>query len=56
MISLVTQPKPVEELRGLVYSETPRPEADAHLPWYERPVVFGVIVLAVAAIVNLLFW
>ena len=56
VISLVTRPKPVEELRGLVYSETPRPESDKHLPWYERPVVFGIFVLALAAVANLLFW
>lgn len=56
LISLMTKPKPVEELRGLVYSETPRPESDSHLPWYERPVVFGVIVLALAALMNVLIW
>ncbi len=56
VISLVTRPKPVEELRGLVYSETPRPESDKHLPWYERPVVFGLFVLVLATVANLLFW
>ncbi len=55
-VSLVTKPRPVEELRGLVYSETPKPESDAHLPWYERPLVFGIFVLVLAVITNLLFW
>ena len=54
LISLVTTPKPVEELRGLVYSETPRPTTN--VPWHERPAVFGLIVLAIAFIVNLFFW
>src|SRR3712207_2738189 len=40
-VSLVTAPKPVRELAGLVYSETPKeqrtdPEA-ASLPWYRSP-------------------
>ena len=56
LISLITPPKPVEELRGLVYSETPRPASDRNLPWYERPVVFGAVVLIMAAILNLLLW
>ncbi len=56
LISLVTKPKPLEELKGLVYSETPRPDSDAHLPWFQRPAVFGIIVLVVAVIVNALLW
>ena len=56
LISLATTPKPVEELRGLVYSETPRPESDKHLVWYERPVILAVVVLIVVVVVNLLFW
>ena len=56
LISLVTRPKPLEELKGLVYSETPRPDSDAHLPWFQRPVVFGAIVILVMVIMNLLVW
>jgi SSS family solute:Na+ symporter len=56
LVSLVTTPKPVEELRGLVYSETPRQASDAHLPWHQRPLIFALIVLAVAIVVNLFFW
>jgi len=56
VVSLFTQAKPASELVGLVYSETPRPESDRHLPWYQRPVVFGIIVLALAFITNLFIW
>jgi SSS family solute:Na+ symporter len=56
LVSLVTKPKPAAELRGLVYSETPKPESDAHLPWYQRPLVLGLIVLGFAVIINLIFW
>ncbi|HYE65387.1 MAG TPA: sodium:solute symporter family protein, partial [Pyrinomonadaceae bacterium] len=45
IVSLLTRPRPDEELRGLVYSLTPRPE-DRQRVWYKRPVVLGVIVLA----------
>jgi SSS family solute:Na+ symporter len=56
LISLATRPRPAADLRGLVYSETPRPAPDPGLPWYERPATFGLIVLALAALLNVLFW
>jgi SSS family solute:Na+ symporter len=40
---------------GLVYSLTERPR-DQHLPWYERPAVLGVIVLACVGALNVVFW
>ena len=36
VVSLVTKPRPEEELRGLVYSLTERPK-EGHLSWYARP-------------------
>lgn len=56
LVSAFTRPKPEKELVGLVYSETPKPAPDPTLPWYERPVVLGIIVLILAIIVNLFFW
>jgi solute:Na+ symporter, SSS family len=53
-ISLVTQPKPVGELKGLVWGVTPIPR-EANVPWYKRPVLLGGIVLACCAILNWLF-
>ncbi|MBV8903309.1 MAG: Na+/galactose cotransporter, partial [Acidobacteriia bacterium] len=53
-ISLVTQPKPVEELKGLVWGVTPIPR-DKKVPWYEKPVLLGSVVLVACAILNYLF-
>jgi SSS family solute:Na+ symporter len=52
-ISLATkQLKTDAELKGLVYSLTPKPET-AHEPWYKQPVTLGILVL-IATII--LFW
>jgi solute:Na+ symporter, SSS family len=54
-VSLATrQNKTDAELRGLVYSLTPRPAAENE-PWYQKPAVLGVIVLAVTLGLNLIF-
>ncbi len=55
-ISLVTKSKKTdEELTGLVYSLTPK-IVDHHEAWYKRPAILGVIVLAGAVILNIIFW
>ena len=60
LVSLVTQPKPVEELRGLVWSETPdelrRPRRgkEDH-GWYRSPAVLGGGVIAATVILNFAF-
>ncbi len=57
LISLITRPRPVDELRGLVYSMTPRVGGDDYLlPWYARPKVLAVIVLTATLILNIVFW
>lgn len=58
-VSLVTQPKPVAELRGLVYSETPRedlvdPDEAAH-PWYQRTLPLAGVALVLVVILNVIF-
>jgi SSS family solute:Na+ symporter len=56
VISLVTKrTKTDAELTGLVYSLTPK-IVDANEAWYLRPAVLGVILLAVCAILNVIFW
>ncbi len=56
VVSLLTKrTKTDDELRGLVYSLTPRVEEES-MPWYKRPVALGVAVLVVSAILNLIFW
>ena len=55
LVSLMTRPRPDNELRGLVYSLTERP-SEEHLPWHHRPAVLGAIVLAMTAVLNIIFW
>jgi SSS family solute:Na+ symporter len=54
-VSLATRPRPSEELRGLVYSLTPRP-TDAALPLRSRPAFLAVVVLVLTGLLNLLFY
>jgi SSS family solute:Na+ symporter len=55
-ISVVTaRTKSDEELKGLVYSLTPK-QPDARLAWIKRPATLGVIVLVLTLGLNLLFW
>jgi SSS family solute:Na+ symporter len=55
-ISLATKrTKTDEELKGLVYSLTPR-QKDHEQAWYARPAVVGVILLAVCLVINIIFW
>jgi SSS family solute:Na+ symporter len=54
IVSLVTRPRPDDELRGLVYALTPRPKDEVR-HWYERPSVFALGVLVALAALNLLF-
>jgi SSS family solute:Na+ symporter len=55
LVSLLTRPREESELVGLVYSLTKKPE-EGHLPWYERPAVLGAVVLAMAIVLNIIFW
>ena len=54
VVSLMTRPRPDEELRGLVYALTPRPRDEAR-GLLQRPLVLGVGVLALTLILNLIF-
>ncbi len=55
LVSLATRPRPVDELRGLVYSLTPR-VIDSHEPWYRRPAVLAIIVGTCVVVLNLIYW
>ncbi len=48
-VSLMTRPKPAEELSGLVYSATPRRSTSS-------PVALSLLVLAGAIVLNVWFW
>ncbi len=58
-VSLVTRPKPVEELKGLVYSETPKEDlVDAEektYPWYRRTIPLAAIALVMVICLNIAF-
>lgn len=55
-VSLITRRQRTDdELRGLVYSLTPRIK-DAGLPWYKEPAVFGCVVLAAGMALYGIFW
>jgi SSS family solute:Na+ symporter len=54
-VSLATRPHPEDSLRGLVYSLTERPR-DTAAAWYARPSVLAVGVLALTALLNVVFF
>ncbi len=59
VVSLGGTPKPSEELKGLVYSETPREDLvdpdEASYPWYRRTLPLAGIALVMVIILNLAF-
>ena len=59
VVSLVTKPKPADQLVGLVYSETPRDlrtdPNEASYPWYRRTVPLAGLALVMVIILNSLF-
>jgi SSS family solute:Na+ symporter len=55
LVSLMTRARDPEELRGLVYSMTPKPR-DELLPLWARPWVLGAVVLALTLALNLVFF
>jgi len=56
-LSVITkQQKSDEELKGLVYSLTPRELSDKHLPWYERPAGLAILVGVISIVLTIMFW
>ncbi len=59
VVSLVTAPKSASELRGLVYSETPKEDLrdpeEASLPWYQRTLPLAGIALVMVLVLNFAF-
>ncbi|WP_207022573.1 sodium:solute symporter family protein [Phycicoccus sp. DTK01] len=58
-VTMVTQPKPAEQLVGLVYSETPvetrTDPNEASYPWYRRTVPLAGVALGMVIVLNILF-
>ncbi|MCX2732305.1 sodium:solute symporter family protein [Saccharopolyspora sp. NFXS83] len=60
LVSIVTRPKPDEELVGLVYSLTPRTKLKASASgedagWYRKPGLMAGIVLVITIVLNIVF-
>ena len=54
-VSAVTKPRALDDLKGLVYSMTPRVR-ETGPRWYHRPTVLAVIVGVMALAFNVVFW
>jgi SSS family solute:Na+ symporter len=59
IVSVVTEAKDPAELRGLVYSETPREDLvdadEATYPWYRRTIPLASVSLVMVVILNIIF-
>lgn len=55
VISLLTKPRPIEELKGLVYGATILPKEEP-VPFYKNEWAWGVLVVIIFAVLNILFW
>jgi len=55
VVSLLTEPKTDEQMKGLVYSLTQR-ERDTTRIWYKNPLWLGMIVLVITIILNIIFY
>jgi SSS family solute:Na+ symporter len=55
VVSLFTERKPDAELKGLVYSLTPKPEV-VETVWYKRPLVLAGAALAILILLNIIFF
>ena len=54
-VSLMTRPKPVSELTGLVYGATEIP-SEGHLPLVKRPIFWACVVIVIFFVLNIVFW
>ena len=55
VVSLVTNPRKDEELKGLVYSLTPQQREDG-VPLYRQPGPLAIVVLLASVVLNIIFW
>ncbi|MGI8715136.1 MAG: sodium:solute symporter family protein [Solirubrobacteraceae bacterium] len=60
VVSLVTRPKPIEELRGLVWGLTRAEEAEVNEDdrdklWWRSPALLGGVAIAMVVVLNIIF-
>ncbi|MGI9157591.1 MAG: Na+/galactose cotransporter, partial [Marmoricola sp.] len=60
VVTMLTKPREESELRGLVYSLTPKQDFhDEHegvLAWYQKPNQLAGVGLVLVIILNVIFW
>ncbi|MFN8241074.1 MAG: sodium:solute symporter family protein [Bacteroidales bacterium] len=52
---LTKQTKSEDELKGLVYSLTPRIQ-ESHIVWYKRPLGLAILVAVISIVLTIMFW
>jgi SSS family solute:Na+ symporter len=55
LVSLVTKPRDVRELEGLVMGVSALPKTEPGR-WYQEPVLWGGVVACVFVVLNIVFW
>ncbi|MGA9062075.1 MAG: sodium:solute symporter family protein [Terracidiphilus sp.] len=55
VVSLLTKPRPVAELGGLVYGATKLPEEEP-VPFYKKEWMWASVVVVIFAALNIMFW
>jgi SSS family solute:Na+ symporter len=55
VVSLLTKPRPVAELDGLVYGVTVLPKEE-EVPFYKREWMWACVVVVIFAALNIMFW
>jgi SSS family solute:Na+ symporter len=55
VVSLLTKPKPVSELEGLVYGATVLPKEEP-VPFYKNVWMWAILAVCIFAALNILFW
>jgi len=55
VVSLLTKPRPVAELEGLVYGATKLPTEEP-VPFYKNEYMWAILVVVIFAALNIIFW
>jgi len=55
LVTLVTKPRPDEELKGLVYALTEVAQ-EGHTSFLQRPLFWGITALVILAVLQIIFW
>jgi solute:Na+ symporter, SSS family len=55
VVSMLTKPRPVAELDGLVYGATKLPQEEP-VPFYKQEWLWAAVVILIFAVLNIVFW